>query len=656
MESNDPSKRLITDGESFGRLIRFLESRKVLVFDYETSGLAWYRHAEAVGVGLGSWDDQGRFWAAYVPWGHKTGEQQLDRSIVVPEVLRLLANPNTLKAAHNIKFEDHFTRKLGGIVAGPRYDTMVGARLYDENRDINLEYRAASDLRIEGAFDQKRVVEREIGQLARQNRMKVKDYKNRYGYSELSIYRCGIYGCTDVHHCGGLLEHYERWGLSSRYPRIWPTEMALTEILCDMEQVGLPVDVAYLQELQQTLSAELERIESKLIEVIGVQFDPAKDNNVLWLFEKLGLIKKERDAFGNTIVKAFKKTRTGEVAIDAEVLQTFVHVHPSIQLILDWREAEKLRNTYTASILDKTDDKGIVHGDLQQVGTNTGRLSCKAPNYHNMPAESEKRALAATGKKLEDGGLDPWSIRRGFPVRNAQTPRLFLDYSQIELRVLAWYSRDPVMMNAYLNGEDIHKRTAVEVFGEYDKATRRKAKVINFGLSYCLTDQGFARQANIPLEEATRFLDTFFQKFGGIKQFRFQFWSAIRQNPEHSFNNLFGRTRRLPHIAATEKWVKARAERQAIGTLIQGTAAELTKESLVRISRFLKAEKLPAWIVNNVHDDIQIDADRSCLTYVAQHAKRLMEDYPEFQPMPIITDCEVSETNWAEKKKLEMAA
>lgn len=642
VESDDPSKRLITDGEAFGRLIRFLESRKVVVFDYETSGLAWYRNAEAVGVALGSWDDQGRFWGAYVPWAHKTGEKQLDRSIVVPALLRLLANPNTLKAAHNIKFEDHFTRKLGGVVAGPRYDTMVGARLYDENREINLEHRAATDLRREDAFTQKRMVEAEIGQLARQNRMKVKEYKNKYGYSELSIHRCGIYACTDVHHCGGLLELYEGWGMSSRYPRIWPTEMALTEILCDMEQVGLPVDVAYLQGLQQTLAAELERIETKLNEILGLKFDPAKDEMVKWLLEHQGVV-------------ITKRTRGGEKALDAEVLQAVVNVHPAIQLILDWREAEKLRNTYTASILDKTDAHGIVHGDLQQVGTNTGRLSCKAPNYHNMPAESEKRALAATGKKLEDGGLDPWSIRRGFPVRNAQTPRLFLDYSQIELRVLAWYTRDPVMMQAYLNGEDIHKRTAVEVFGEYDKATRRKAKVINFGLSYCLTDQGFSRQAGIPLEEATRFLETFFQKFSGIRQFRFQFWSAIRQNPEHSFNNLFGRTRRLPHIVAQEKWIRSRAERQAIGTLIQGTAAELTKESLVRISRFLKEEKLPAWIVNNVHDDIQIDADRNCLTHVALNAKRLMEAYPEFQPMPIITDTEWSETNWAEKKKLEVA-
>jgi DNA polymerase-1 len=641
VDLNDPSKRLINTSGDFERLMSFMQTRKALVFDYETSGLTWYRQAEAVGVGLGSWDDQGRFWAGYVPWGHRTGEPQLDREVVVPALLQLLKSPDVLKLAHNIKFEDHFTRKLGGVVGGPRYDTMIAARLFDENRGMDLEGRAAIDLKDPNAHVQKRAVDLEVSRLAKANRMKKRAYLERYGYSEISIYRAAYYGSTDVHHCGGLYSFYEDWGLSSRFPRIWLTEMDLTEVLCDMEQVGLPVDVEYLNNLREILARELEKLEAQLSTMVGFKFEPSKDDQVLWLLKTLG-------------VKITKQTKGGAEALDAEVLQAVTHLHPAIQLILDWREAEKLRNTYTSSILEKLDDNHVVHGDLQQVGTNTGRLSCKTPNYHNMPSESEKRAVAATGKKLEEGGLDPWSIRRAFVVRKDGVrviPRLFLDYSQIELRVLAWYSQDPVMMQAFLNGEDIHERTAIEVFGHHDKATRRKAKVINFGLSYCLTDIGFSRQANIPLEDAKKFLSKFFQKFAGVESFRKRFWAQIRSTPDYSFTNTFGRPRRLPNIVHEEGWIRRRAERQGIGTLIQGTAAELNKESLVRISKWLKQEQLPAAIVNNVHDDIQLDSDESCLTYVALGCRMHMEDYPEFQPMPIVADCEYSYTNWAEKKK-----
>lgn len=654
VQNDDPSKRLVTDASTFEKLIRFLETRKVLVFDYETSGTAWHRHAEACGVGLGSWDDAGRLWAAYVPFAHRGTSRQLDRNVVVPALLGLLRNPNTIKIAHNIKFEDHFTRKLGGVVAGPRYDTMIAARLYDENYEMGLEKRAARDLGRRDAFDQKKMVDAEVMRLAKTNRMRIKAYKSKFGYSELNPELCGFYGCTDIHHTGGLYSFYETWGLSSRYPRIWPTEMALTEVLADMEQNGLPVNVEYLHGLRETLARELEHIEGQMRQVLGqAMIEPGNDNQVRWLLTKALHIPL------TVKTKGSRDTAKELESVQADVLEGFAHMHPAIQMILDWREAEKLLNTYTLSILDKCDDNNVVHGDLQQVGTNTGRLSCREPNYQNMPSESERRSVAATGKKLEEGGKDPWSIRRAFIVpqndSRRRRVRLYFDYSQIELRVLAWYSRDPIMTDAFLKGEDIHKRTAMEVFETYDKDVRRKAKVINFGLSYCLTDKGFARQAGIPLAEATVFLDKFFARYRGIKDFRINFWAGIRGNPEHAFNNVFGRTRRLPNIVDPVKWIRERAERQAIGTLIQGTAAELTKESLVRVSQWAKANQVPLDLVNTVHDEIQMDTWEDCLPLVVPNVKRMMEAYPEFQPIPVITDCEASVTTWADKEELKAA-
>lgn len=912
--SGDPTKRLVQDGETLERMINFLSQQKAIVVDYETSGVTWYRHSDACGVGLGSWDNNGTFWSGYVPFAHKTGEPQLDKETVCRAFLPLLANPDIMKISHNIKFEDHFTRKLGGTIEGPRYDTMIAARLFDENREMGLEKRAAQDLNDKTAFDQKILLDQEVKRLARENRLKIKEYKYKYGYSEVSIYQCGLYGNTDVHLTGGLFQFYEKWGLSGRYPRIWPTEMALTEALCDMEQNGLLVDVDYLTGLRAMLQDEKEKIEAMLKESLGLSMiNPASDQEVAWLLTK---------AFHLPLTK---RTKANALSVDAEVLESFANHHPSIQMILDWREAEKLLSTYTQSILDKMDDNNIVHGDLQQVGTNTGRLSCKAPNYQNMPSESEKRSVAHTGMKLEEGGIDPWSIRRAFVVpgwNTGQAPvtRLFMDYSQVELRVIAWYSQDPIMMQAFLDGEDIHKRTALEVFPEYDKDARRKAKVINFGLciaegeevltdhglvpieevrcwhkvwdgvewvshdgvvcngekevithegltatpdheiytqegerktlreiascvdsqqiavgavgetpvrystfdeknqsssgwepreecevrrstlyrlsqkevgvirqhqiwqdqelqlskgqvprstskdvgdtlrrygaalreeysrivssiqgawyqsliqvprtfhsvgvgnvsrlelqgigfrsdrqrwslqseesqvgrsnnqsqqqrkktkvydllnagprhrftvsgkivsnSYGMSEIGFAHKTGISIDEASSFLQRFFDRFSGIARFKESLYRYIRANPEHSFNNLHGRTRRLPNIVHPDKYVRARAERQAIATLIQGEAAELTKESIVRIHKWIKANNVPMQLKNTVHDEIQGDVDTNCLRDVIGPVTTMMEDYSEFAPIKIIADAEWSQTNWADKQAWKAA-
>jgi DNA polymerase I-like protein with 3'-5' exonuclease and polymerase domains len=240
----DPGKQIITSGERFERLIRFLESRPWLIFDYETSGTAWYLHAEAVGVGLGSWDDQGELWSAYVPFRHRTREPQLDINIIGSAIQKLLADPQSFKIAHNIKFEDHFSRREGWTIEGPRYDTMIAARLYDENRYMDLEGRASQDLGLgEEAYEGKRRITDCAKMLAKQNKMGLKKYLWHHGYSEIPVQLCGWYACHDVHYTGELYKFYEASQLSGRHPRIWPTEMALTEVLTDMERTGLPLDI-----------------------------------------------------------------------------------------------------------------------------------------------------------------------------------------------------------------------------------------------------------------------------------------------------------------------------------------------------------------------------------------------------------------------------
>jgi DNA polymerase-1 len=276
-------------------------------------------------------------------------------------------------------------------------------------------------------------------------------------------------------------------------------------------------------------------------------------------------------------------------------------------------------------------------------------MACKSPNFQNQPTDDKDRAKA-------HGGQDPWSIRRAFIVRrpNGQVwPRLYFDYSQVELRVLAYYTRDPIMVDVYLNDGDIHERTQQEVAAVLRaEVERRRAKIVNFGLSYCLTAKGLSRQSGMSLEDAKAFFGAFESRYKGIVKFRKWFWNDIRAREGHWFQNLWGRRRRLPRISSMDKWQRLRAERQAIGTLIQGQAAELTKESLVRVDRLIREKNLPAQLCNVVHDDIQIDCDPRCLCELAPAVKFEMERYPEFHPIPIRVDAEYSITSWSQKQRL----
>ena len=636
----EPNKVVVDTPERFERLANFLNTRKAISIDYETSGLAWFKNAHAIGMGLGAWDDQGRLWNAYVPFRHRTTDRQLDLRSIGPAIQRWLGDPSVLKIGHNIKFEDHFSRREGWTIAGPRYDTMIAGRLYNENYPAELEFRAERDLGIKDARRWQSRVHASLADLVSQNRMKKKEYLNQFGYSEIPVPICGPYCCTDTDHAGMLYQFYESKGLSSRYSRIWATEMELTRILCDMEENGLPVNEAYLRNVKAQVSVAKNQLEGEIQHALGGHMvNPGSDDEVRnLLYNVLGL-------------RWTKETDSGQLAVDHDVLESFAETNRVCHLMLQWRDAEKISSTYTDSILRQCDSRGLLHCDFKSVGTNTGRLSCEKPNFHNFSNDDELRALIYSGKKLEDGGIDPWSVRRAFEMRAPGWARLLLDYSQIELRALAFYSKDPIMVQAYLNDEDIHERTRKEVSAILGRETERRiAKIVNFGLSYGLSEEGLSRQAKIPLEEAQVFMDAFFKRYVGITKFRLELCAQARRQ-RNQWTNIFGRTRRIPDLQAPEFWKQRSGERRMIGSAIQGTAAELTKESLVRIDRRLKQLGIPILLTNTVHDEIQIDTPKEYLRVVINECKPLMEDYPEFLPIPIKASVDWADTNWAEKRK-----
>lgn len=636
-----PNKEIVRNGDQFQRMLNFLELSPFVTYDTETSGLAWYRNSSICGLAFAGWGSNG-LRCFYAPIRHRTGEQQLDISIIHSDVKKLLGN-DRLKIAHNFKFDEHMSRKEGWYLNGPRYDTSVAAKLYDENRLIALKYRAVHDLGLEEADLFEKRVSVEIDRLAKINCMKKSEYKDQYGYSHLPIDLCGTYACFDVDFTTQLYWFYEHNGISSNYTRVFNTEMSLIKVLCDMEENGMGIDVEHLESLKAQLQIKKEELEAQLFVHLQIpRFNIASDQELRnFLLNYLGL-------------PLVKTTASGAYAVDKEVLDSFSKVHPALDLIAQWKEAEKLETTYTNSIIDRLDSRNILHCDFQQMGTIASRLSCKKPNLQNQPSDSNSRAKAYTGKSLEDGGVDPWSIRRAYIVQKPKEfIRVYFDYSQVELRVLAYYSQDPVMMEAYLNNEDIHSRTSLEVFGTKEKAYRRLAKIINFGLSYGMQSIGFSRQAKISIDEATSYLAKFFERYSGVASFKERFFQEVRNNGGY-FTNLFGRPRRVPKINSSRDFDRGGAERQSIAALIQGSAGELTKESLVRVDRTIQGHNWEGLVfpVCTIHDEIQYDVHLSIFPQFCRAVKNLMEDFHEFDPIPIIADGEYTLTNWSEKKSL----
>ena len=646
----DPMKQLVTTGEHFEQMMRQLWDNPTRIFDHETSGLRWWMpdRGRSCGIAFGCFEGN-RVKSWYVPTRHLTGEVQLDISLIQQPVQQIFADPYATWIAHHLKYDDHIGRREGWYIGGSRYCTQMAARLYDPNSLVGLKKRAHSDLGIAQADLWEKRLDVEIKRLAKARKLNIRPYKDQFGYAEVSITLAGHYACHDIDYTGSLWQLYESKGLSSFYSRVWPTEMGLNEALADMEEYGQPINVEYLEDLRDRLTMVTSTLLEQIQQKIGNKnFNPGSDPEVRELiYERLGAPK-------------FKKTKGGDNwSVDREVLEAYENLNPVMPILKTWREAEKIRTTWTDSILTSVDANHILHGSFKPDGTATGRLSSSDPNLQNFIHDSDDRAVKHTGKKVEDGGVDPWSIREAFTMRKVGglvIPRLAFDYSQIELRVLTWFSQEPNMVDAYLRNQDIHERTQDEV----EKLTgrrppRRRAKVAVFGIVYGLTESGLARQAKISLEEAASFMDAFFHQYTSINPFRKKFWVECRMRG-NGYMNPFGRTRSLPWLSSSVDWQRRSAERRLFGALIQGTAGELTKESIVRIHRWIKESGSGARLVGTIHDEISIDCPPGELTIVAPKVKQLMEDYPEFHPIPIVVNGEYSTVNWAHKYPLPLAA
>jgi DNA polymerase-1 len=404
--------------------------------------------------------------------------------------------------------------------------------------------------------------------------------------------------------------------LGEAYAKI---DLPLAPVLADMERVGVRVDPKALEKMSQSMEKEVRRLEKEIWEMAGVEFNvnsPAQLAEIL--FDKLNL------------APAAKRGKAKSRSTAAEVLEELSATHPLPGKVIEYREIAKLKSTYVDSLPKLIHpETGRVHTSMSQTGTATGRLSSSDPNLQNIPIRTE------LGRE----------IRAAFVAEKGKL-LLSADYSQIELRVMAHFSKDPVLVEAFRNGEDIHARTAQEVFGVGPLAQtaehRRAAKAINFGIIYGLSPFGLAQQLGIEQREAAQFINAYFARYKGVKAYLENILTETRKTGVAK--TLFGRIRPIPEITSPQMHLRNFAERTALNSPVQGTAADLIKLAMIAIDRKLAEGKFEAKMILQVHDELLFEAPEKEMSRLEKLVREEMEGVYKLL-VPLVVEVGVG-PNW----------
>ncbi|MBW2432782.1 MAG: DNA polymerase I, partial [Deltaproteobacteria bacterium] len=398
-------------------------------------------------------------------------------------------------------------------------------------------------------------------------------------------------------------------------------EMPLVPVLVNMEMTGTCVDIERLHELSKSFAHQLEALEGSIYGLAGEEFNINSSQQLgNILFNKLQL----------PVLKKTKK-KTG-YSTDVDVLTRLAEEHELPALVLKHRTLSKLKSTYADALVDLVNpETGRIHTSFNQTVTATGRLSSSDPNLQNIPIRS------AEGMEIRRAFIP----RKGWKLVSA-------DYSQVELRILAHYSDDRILIKAFLDGEDIHARTASEVFqvspSEVTDELRRQAKAINFGIIYGMSAFGLSKQLNIGQKMAQTYIDHYFARYRGVKAFIDETLTAANQSKRTG--TLLGRIRLLPDINSRNRVVRQAAERTAINTPIQGSAADLIKLAMINVAGAIRQKKLESDMLLSVHDELIFEVPPHELDALQTLVKKIMEGVWELK-VPLKVNLAVGD-NWAE--------
>ncbi|MCL4536849.1 MAG: DNA polymerase I [Nitrospirae bacterium] len=532
-------------------------------------------------VGIALCREKGR--AYYVPIRHKHDTNIPEAFDILKGVLEDESIP---KIGHNLKYDILILRQEGIHVKGRLYDTMLASYLLNPNKpDHSLE-----DVGLEYLFYKKRPFTEVLGK--------------RHSFSEVSIDEATQYAAEDAELAMELKEIlFERLKTEGLEDLYFNMEMPLIYVLTDMEEIGVRINKGRLEELSKELDRDLGIIESKIYNIAGESFNinsPQQLQKIL--FEKIGL-------------KPLKKTKTG-YSTGMDVLEELSKTHELPMEILNYRTLYKLKTTYVDALPKLIDKKtGRTHTSFNQTVTATGRLSSSEPNLQNIPIRGE------WGTK----------IREVF-IADEGCVLISADYSQVELRILAHISGDEGLIDAFSKDIDIHTRTAAELFNipkeSVTEEMRRIAKTVNFGVVYGISPFGLSEALNIAPKEAAAYIEQYFKKHEGVKNYMDDAIKVARENGY--VKTLMGRKRPIPEINSHNTNIRQQAERLAINTPIQGTAADLIKIAMINIWKRLKERNLETRMILQIHDELlfevpepEIEIAKNLIKYEMENALSL---------------------------------
>jgi DNA polymerase I len=580
-------------------LIKHLELQKEVCFDTETTSLDPHQ-ATLLGIAFAYHPGE----AYYVP----VPEEQAAARQIVQEFKAVLESTIICKIGQNLKFDISVLQRYGVAVSTPLFDTMLAHYLLvpDMRHNLNVmaeQYLHYTPLPIEALIGPRGKNQKNMQTV---DVALVKEYAGEDADITLQIYQ-------------KLASEIAAQGLEKL---LYEVEFPLVNVLAAMEHTGVKVDTGALAVLSENMAHESQALAQEIHASAGEVFNIASPKQLGdILFSKLKLIEKPQ------------KTKTGQYATGEEVLQVLAKEHPIVEKIMEYRELKKLKSTYVDALptmISPVD--GMIHTSYNQAVAVTGRLSSTHPNLQNIPIRTEKGQ----------------AIRKAFVPRNHDHLLLSVDYSQIELRIMASFSQDPSMMAAFRTGKDIHQATASQLFKvpieAVNKDMRRKAKTANFGIIYGISPFGLAQRLNIPRSEATALIQAYFKEFPAIKAYM----DAVVEKAQAQgyVTTLLGRKRELRDINSRNAVLRGFAERNAINMPIQGTAAEMIKLAMIRIHDWMRQEQLRSRMILQVHDELVFDAHQEEIPHLQQHIPKMMREALPLE-VPIEVAIKVG-PNWLE--------
>jgi DNA polymerase-1 len=571
--------RLVDTPELRKSLIAYLTLQTSICFDSETTAID---PVEADLVGLSFAYRPGE--AYYVP----IPPDRADAQAIVDEFKPVFENPLIEKIGQNLKYDLLMLKKYGVDVQGRLFDTMIAHYLIEPEMRHNMDMMAMTYLNYQPVEIEALIGRKGKGQLTMRDVdvQKVVDYAGEDADITLQLRNA-------------FAPRLEKDNLNKLFDQV---EMPLVQVLTDLELEGITIDTNALADLSATLDADMKQVQQEIFEIAGESFNvgsPKKLGEIL--FDKLKLDKNA------------KKTKTGQYATGEEILSKLEEEHEIARKILDYRELIKLKNTYVDALpLLISKRTGRIHTSFNQAVASTGRLSSANPNLQNIPIRTPR------GQE----------IRKAFVPRGPEFLIMSADYSQIELRIMAAFSGDQTMLDAFNNGVDIHTQTASKVFhvglSDVTGDMRRKAKTINFGIIYGISSFGLAQRLKIPRKEAGTIIEEYFAGFPAVKAYIDQ---CIEKARGFGYaETILGRRRYLRDINSRNITDRMFAERNAVNAPIQGSAADMLKIAMIQIHEFMRRERLKSKMILTVHDELVFDAHRDELDYLRENINRIMQN------------------------------